>query len=154
MLAGLTYFGIYRLHRWVMEMLGDRLIDVTEETTAMWATLGVYAGTALLLVTLRACFDYAKIAIVVGERSSAFFSALHGIAFVARRPLQTIGMVLLFALLTAIPLALYVVFRPSVETTGAPGVIHAVLLGQGWLLARLTLRLTLVAAQTALYRQS
>jgi hypothetical protein len=153
-LAGFVYYGVYRLHDRAMDVLEERLIDVTEETTAMWATLGVYAVTALILVTVRACFDYAKIAIVVEDRSSALSSALRGIGFVVKHPVRSLGLVLLMVLITAIPLALYVVLRPSVVTPSWLGVAYAILIGQAWILSRMALRLTLVAGQTALYQSA
>ena len=151
-LSGVAYYGVYRFHGWLMDRVETRLLDVTEETRAMWTTLAVYAVTALLLVTVRACFDYAKIAIVVEDRKSALLSAVQGAAFVITHPLSTLGLVLVIAFVSAGPLALYVWLRPSVVTPGWGGVIWAVAVGQLWIVARLVLRLTLVAGQTSLYR--
>ena len=153
-LSGALYYGVYRLHGLLMKRVENRLIDVTEETRAMWATLTVYLVTALLLLFVRACFDYAKIAIVIEDRHSALLSAIQGAAFVVTHPLRSLGVVLLLLLVTAVPLALYVEFRPSAITPGWGGVIHAILIGQAWLVARLTLRLTLLGAQTSLYQTS
>jgi len=153
-LSGVVYYGVYRLHGWLMDVLEDRLVDVTEETRAMWATLAVYAGTALILVLVRACFDYAKIAIVIEDRRSALLSAVQGIAFVVTHPISAAGVVLLIAVVAAVPLALYTWMRPSVVTPGWGGVIYVVLVGQAWMFARLTLRLTLLGAQTALYQSA
>jgi hypothetical protein len=154
LLSGAVYYGIYRLHHWLMDGLDSRLLDVTRETVAMWATLAVYAGTALLLVLVRACFDYAKIAIVIKDRRSALLSAAHGVAFVVTHPLRAVGVVLLIAAAAAAPLALYTWLRPTILTPGWGGVIHAVLIGQAWIITRLVLRLTLLGAQTALYQSA
>lgn len=152
MLSGVVYYGVYRLHGWLMDRVETRLLDVTEETRAMWSTLLVYAVTAFLLVAVRACFDYAKIVIVVEDRKSALLSAVQGFAFVATHPLSTLGLVLTIAFVSAGPLALYVWLRPSVVTPGWAGVIWVVLVGQAWIVTRLVLRLTLVAGQTSLYQ--
>ena len=56
--------------------------------------------------------------------------------------------------LAAAPLALYTWLRPTVATPGWSGVVYAVMVGQAWMLARLTLRLTLLGAQTALYQSA
>ena len=154
LLSGAVYYGVYRLHEWLMDGLEVRLTDVTEETSAMWATLAVYAGTALILVLVRACFDYAKIAIVIEDRRSALLSAVQGVAFVVTHPISAIGVVLLLAAVTAAPLALYTWFRPALDTPGWGGVIYAILVGQAWMLVRLALRLTLLGAQTALYQSA
>lgn len=154
LLSGVVYYGVYRLHRWVMSLLERRLVDVTEETRAMWATLAVYAGTALLLVFVRACFDYAKIAIVIEDRRSALLSAVRGTLFVVLHPVSALGVVVLIGLVAAVPLALYTWARPSMVTPGWGGVIYAILLGQAWILARLTLRLSLLGAQTSLYQSA
>ena len=153
-LSGVVYYQVYRVHRWLMDVLEKRLLDVTEETRAMWATLAIYVATALVLVAVRASFDYAKIAIVVEDRRSALFSAVRGIVFVVTHPLRTMGLVLSIGLITAIPLGLYIGFRPSTVTPGWSGVIYAILMGQAWLVARLALRLSLVAGQTALYQSA
>jgi hypothetical protein len=151
-LSGVVYYGVYRLHGWLMDRAETRLLDVTEETCAMWTTLAIYAATAFLLVAVRACFDYAKIAIVVEDRKSALLSALQGVAFVITHPISALGLVLAIAFASAGPLALYVWLRPSVVTPGWGGVIWAILVGQLWIVTRLVLRLTLVAGQTSLYR--
>lgn len=153
-LSGAVYYGVYRLHLWLMDVLEGQLVDVTEETRAMWTTLALYAGTALLLVLVRACFDYAKIAIVIENRRSALLSAVQGVAFVMTHPIATIVVVLLIAVIAAAPLALYTWLRPAVVTPGWSGVIYAVLVGQAWMFTRLTLRLTLLGAQTALYQSA
>ncbi|NIQ83603.1 MAG: hypothetical protein GTN83_01890 [Acidobacteria bacterium] len=154
LLSGAVYYGVYWLHRWVMKVLERRLLDVTEETRAMWATLAVYAGTALLLVFVRACFDYAKITIVIEDRRSALLSAVQGILFVAMHPFSAIGVVLLVGVVAAFPLSLYVWLRPSLITPGWAGIVYAIVVGQAWMLARLTLRLSLLGAQTALYQSA
>jgi len=154
LLSAIAYYGIYRLHGWLMNGLEGRLVDVTEETSAMASTLTIYAVTALLLVLARACFDYAKITLVIEDRRSALISALRGIAFVATHPIATIGVVLLVAIVSAVPLGLYTWLRPTMITPGWGGVIHAILLGQAWMLARLALRMTLLGAQTALYQSA
>ena len=154
LLSAVVYYGVYRVHGRLMDGLESRLVDVTEETSAMWATLAVYAITALLLVGIRACFDYAKIAIVIEDRRSALLSAVQGVAFVVTHPFAATGVVFLIAVAAAVPLALYTWLRPGVVTPGWGGVIYAVMVGQAWMLARLTLRLTLLGAQTALYQSS
>ncbi len=154
LLSAVVYYGVYRLHRWLIDGLESRLVDVTEETSAMWATLAVYAGTALLLLLARACFDYAKIAIVIEDQRSALLSAVRGVAFVATHPVATIGVVLLIAAAAVVPLTLYTWLRPTLITPGWGGVIYAILVGQVWMLTRLALRLTLLGAQTALYQSA
>ncbi len=154
LLSAVVYYGVYRLHGWLMDRLEGRLLDVTEETRAMWSTLAVYAVTALLLVLVRACFDYAKIVIVIEDRRSALLSAVQGAAFVVTHPFSATGVVLLLAVVTAVPLALYTWLRPTVVTPGWGGVIYAVMAGQVWMLTRLALRLTLLGAQTALYQSA
>ena len=154
MLSAAVYYGVYRLHRLAMDWLEGELIDATRETHAMWATITIYAGTALLLVLVRACFDYGKIAIVVEDRRSALLAAVQGVAFVLTHPVRAIGVVLLIALAGVVPLALYTWFRPSVITPGWGGVIHAILIGQVWIVTRIALRLTLLAGQTAVYQSA
>ncbi len=154
LLSGVVYYGVYRLHHWVMRVLEGRLLDVTEETRAMWATLTVYAGTALILVMVRACFDYAKIAIVIEDRRSALLSAVQGMLFVLMHPFSAAGIVLVFGIVAAVPLTLYVWLRPSLITPGWGGLIYAIFVGQLWMLARITLRLSLLGAQTALYQSA
>jgi hypothetical protein len=154
LLSAVAYYGIYRLHGWLMDGLEGRLVDVTEETSALGSTLTIYALTVLLLLLTRACFDYAKISIVIEDRRSALLSAVRGIAFVVTHPIASCGVVLLIAIVSAVPLGLYTWLRPTMITPGWGGVIYAILLGQAWMLARLTLRMTLIGAQTSLYQSA
>ncbi|NIM62632.1 MAG: hypothetical protein GTO30_13620, partial [Acidobacteria bacterium] len=152
LLAAPAYYGIYRLYDRLMDGLRQRLVDVTEETGAMWAVLMVYLVIALLLVLVRACFDYAKIAIVIENRRSALLSAIRGVAFVLTHPFSASGVLVLIYAVSAVPLALYTWLRPSVATPGWGAAVYAVLVGQAWMILRLALRLTLVGSQTALYQ--
>ena len=145
------YYGIFRLARWLFPSIEDAMRDVTAERTVLVYNLLAALVIVVLIATVKMGFDYARIAMVVEERRSSLLAALRGLGFVVRRPLVTWGLLLSFALLGLVLLALRLWLVPGVGQQSILAILAVFLLGQAFLLARLGLRLGLLAAELALY---
>ena len=102
---------------------------------------------------MKMSFDYARVAIVVGERRSAFLAALAGLGFVMRRPIATYGLLALFALAGLVLLMVRQLVVPGLGESSWLGIAAVALLGQAFLVARLILRLGLLAGELTLYEE-
>lgn len=151
--SGVLYFLVYRLSRWLFVRLDDAVRDVTEERPVFLAVLLIAVLTVVLLHLVRMVFDYAKIAVVLDDASAprAFVRAL---GFVRRHPGRTVGVYAGVGMLAAVLLVLFALVAPGAGQSTFLTVALAFLLSQVYLLARLALRLSLLASEVAVYRTS
>lgn len=146
---------------WLLYLGGDRLMDVvgdwTTEATAQTAVLvwALPAGLFLagLLLFTQWVFDYAKAAVVV-ERKGAFSALGAAVATTLRRPFTTITIGLLHVLAFALLLFLWHLFGPGTEASSWTTVVLVFLASQLYIIARLGLRLSRIAAQLEVLRSS
>lgn len=136
------------LHDWVEELTRD----VTAETTGMLYRLGAYVVVILLLLLLGITSDYAKIAFVAERRRSALLAFVRGLRFVLSRPVQTLGLYFLLALVGGVLLFTYGLLAPGPNQSTWTSVVFAFLVGQVYLLARVFLKLWFLASQTRLFQ--
>jgi hypothetical protein len=153
LLAAPLYWMIYRLYRASQEWLADWTRDITRETTVLTYSLTAIVLIAFLLVLVRTCFDYAKIATVVEARRSMFFAACRGIGFVLTHPIRTVGLYLIVALVSLLLLLFYGAIAPGSQASTALTIWAGFAVGQAFLLTRLFLRLSLLAGELALFRK-
>lgn len=150
-LSGVLYYGVYRLSRWYFKTVQNATRDVTRETTVFhWVLLGA-ALTVILLALVRMVFDYAKIATVRDERRNFLAAAWEGLRFVVSRPLRTAGVVLGYAVLGVVLVALYALVAPGAGQSTWLTVILALLVGQVYLVGRLFLRVGLLGAEVGVF---
>jgi hypothetical protein len=152
-LAAATYWLLFHyLHPWLfldVVRAGTRGLEV-ERTAFLWRLLGYAAfGAALLVVNL--VFDYARVRLVVEDRRSAIGAVLAALRFVARHPLEALGLYALNALAFLLLVALWSLVAPGVPGDDA-GMWLAFIAGQVYLLARLAIKLQFLASQTALFQ--
>jgi hypothetical protein len=149
--AGL-YWGVYRCARWGYVALERSLQDVTAEATVLGyyllAAVPVLVLTALVMVVV----DYARIAAILEEERGSLRALGRGLRFVSRHPASVLGLAVLVGLCGVGVVALRTALAPGVGEATALGIALVFLLGQLFVAARLVLRLTLVAAEVALYR--
>lgn len=151
LLSGVGYYLVYKLHGWRLDRLEERLIDVTEETTAMWGTILLYAFTFLLLILVRTLSDYAKVAAVAQDQPSALRAYVAGARQIVRRPLTLLSTLLLYGALGSLLLALFTLLRPSIVTADYWAIGWVVFVGQLWIALKLSLRLALLRSEAAIY---
>jgi hypothetical protein len=151
----LIYWAVFRwvsgpLHSWV----GRLTRDVTVERAAMIYTLAAYAIVCLLLVISSLSLDYAKIAMVVEERSSALLAFIRGLRFFLARPVQTISLYAMILLAGVLLVGVYAVVAPGPGQSGDATLILTFLIGQCYILARVFLRLWFLSGQTFLFQSA
>jgi hypothetical protein len=125
---------------------------VTETSALLWA-FGRHLLLLLALLLVSLLSSYAKVIVVVEERSSALLAWVSAAGFCLRRAPMVLGHYLAVVLLALGVLALWTRLDALWTTTGYRSQIGALLLMEGLLLARIGLRLGLLAGQTALYRR-
>jgi hypothetical protein len=127
--------------RWV----DHQAAEAVSEATALGLTFGrrVVLLVAILIVHMLA--SYAKVIVVVEERSSAVLAFVSSLGFCLRHPGRTLGIELGFALAGVALLSAW----------GALGAVASTLaLAQALVLGRIGLRLAQLATELALYRRA
>jgi hypothetical protein len=150
--SALLYFLIYKLYNWLFEYITELTRETTSEKALFMYSLLIHALIAGLLVLVRICFDYAKIATVVEDRRSMLLSALRGIGLVFFHPAKTVGVYLLMLVPSVVLLALYWLISPGITQSTSTGMLMTVLCGQFLFIGKLTIRMSLLAAQLDVYR--
>ena len=153
LLSAPLYYGIFRLARWLFARIERATMDLTVERTLLIYYLLAAALVVLLVVTVKMIFDYARVAIVVAERRSALLAVFAGLGFVLRRPLATYGLLALFGLAAIALVAARQLVVPGVDQDSWLAITGVFLLGQAFLVARLVLRLGLLAGELTLYEE-
>jgi hypothetical protein len=148
------YWGIHRGSRELFPWIEALTRDVTVERTVLAAYLAGATGVALAAVLVKSVFDYAKVAMVVEQRRSALVALLRGGGFVLRHPFRVFGLVLWWALLSALALAGYAVLAPGAGVDDSAALAGAVLLGQCFLLVRFILKVGWIGGEAALYQDN
>ncbi len=153
-ISGGLYYLIYRLFRFLLLTIEDRTRDVVVEKTVLFWVLLAASACAFLLVLVRVVFDYAKILVVVESRRSVLGALRDAVRFVLSRPVATFGIYLGLALAGLLLLAAYAAVAPGAGQSTVAAIVFAFLVGQAYLIAKMYLRLSLLAAQMALYQST
>lgn len=151
LLSAPLYYLVYRFARWLLRRVDEMTRDVTVERTALMYFSLAAAVIVLLLCLVKMAFDYAKIATVLESRRSMLFAALRGFGFVAAHPLRTAGVFYGVGVLGLLLLALYAWVAPGAGQSTWLGVFLALAVGQGYLVAKLVVRLSALGGQMALF---
>jgi hypothetical protein len=128
--------------------------EAVSETTALVWAVGRHALLLLALLLVHLLSSYAKVIVVVEERSSALLAWLSAVGFCLRQARAVLGQYSAMAALGVAALWLFTRLESLFVTTGYKTQILALLLMQLFVLLRISLRLALLAGQTALYRRS
>lgn len=132
----------------------DRLaLEAVAETTAMTLAVGRHVLLLLALLFVHLVSSYAKVITVVEERGSALLAFLSALAFCLGNLWRTAGHFLAIVLAGAAAVYVWNVLDASWVTTGYKTQLVALLLAQGLMLVRFTLRLGLLAGQVALFKK-
>ena len=154
-LAGLVYWFLFAVvHEWIFD---DWVRTVTEDRAVereafAWRLL-MYVIFGILLVAINTVFDYAKIRAVVEDRRSMAGALAASIRFVTRNPGRVFGLAALNALLFLIVLGLWALIAPGAGRGGA-AMWLAFAAGQLYLIARLFVKLHVLASHTSLFQAS
>jgi hypothetical protein len=140
------------LHPWLFDTLYPRLTrEMTVERTAFLLRVGFYLVFGVLVAAGTMLFDYAKVRAVVEDRRS-MLGAIRGAAgFISRNPGAAIALFLINFAVFVIVLAMYAAVAPGARSAGLTMWL-GVAMGQIYVLARLWIKLTFWASETALFQ--
>ena len=152
-LMALAYGGLFGyMHPWLFDSVyPDLTREMTVERSAFAIRVVCYLGFGALLAACNIVFDYAKVRAVVEDRRSMIGALLAAIRFIRRNFRAAAGLYLVDVLLFAIVLALYAVVAPGAGRAGW-SMWLAFAIGQGYVLARLWVKLVFWASETALFQ--
>jgi hypothetical protein len=150
LLADALLFALYLpVARWAD---GHAREAVSERVAVAWM-LGRHALLLLALLAVSMVSSYAKVLIVLEERSSAVLALLSAGAFCAARFLRTFGHVLLMAALAVAALAAFRVLDGTWATTGYRTQVVTFVLLEGFVFLRIFLRVATLGGQVTLARR-
>lgn len=149
--AGVAYFLIFRLSRWLFRQIERSSRDVTVEQTVFLKVVAVAALAVLLLHLVRMTFDFAKVSVFADDVSAprAFIGAL---GFLVSRPGPALAVYFGLGAAGLALVALYAWTAPGPGQSSFATVFLAFLFSQLYLLARIGLRVALLSAELHLYR--
>ena len=143
-------FGV--LHRWMFGSVYPRLVEgVALERTAFLIRAAFYLMFVVLLAAVNLVFDFAKVRAVVEDRRSMLVALAASWRFIRRRAVAAIGVYLLDAITFAIVLTAYSYVAPPGGGTGIT-MWAAFLIGQAYIVGRLSVRLLFFASEIALFQ--
>ena len=148
-----VYAVLFRyVHAWLFGTVFPAITrDVTVERTAFFERVGLYLVFGLLVAACNLIFDYAKVRAVVEDRRSMIGAIQSAIGFIRRNGGAAIALYLADFFLFLGVVAVYALVAPGAST----GVLYTWLgfaIGQLYILARLWVKLTFWASETALFQ--
>ncbi len=152
LLAMLGAWIVFALHAPLARWADARAREAVSETAALAWSLGHYALLLLALALVHMVSSFAKVIVVVEERSSAVLALLSSLGFCRRHLGSALGQYAAVAALGALLLLAWGAVDRNFEVTGYKTQLLFLALAQAMVLARVGLRLALLAGQVALYR--
>ena len=149
--SGVLYYLVYRFSGWLLGWVEESTIDVTVEKTVLARLILAAVVIAFLLTLINMVFDYAKIVTFKEDRRSMLLAFFRGLGLVFSNPLKTMGLYYALVAVSALLLLFYSMVAPGVHQSTTTGVLIAFLVGQGFLVAKLMVRLWFYGGQIALY---
>ena len=140
------------LHPWLFDTLYPRVTrEMTVERTAFAVRVGLYLVFGAAVAAGTMLFDYAKVRAVVEDRRSMMGAIGAAAGFIRRNAGAAVTLFLLnFAMFVA-ALAMYAAVAPGAGRAGLTMWL-GLAVGQVYVLARLWIKLTFWASETALYQ--
>jgi hypothetical protein len=153
LLAWIVYWLLFAvIHGWLFDTLYPSATrDVTVERSAFLIRALLYVIFGILLIAANIVFDYARIRLVVEDRSSAIGALLAGARFVRQHP-STVRLYLLNAAAFIVLALLYALVAPGVRGGLAFWLGFAV--SEFYILLRHYVKLLFYASQTAFFQNA
>ena len=143
---------VFLLNRPLAAWADERAHEAVSEGAALLWALGRHALLLLVLLLVHLVAGYAKAIVVLEERRSACLAVLSALAFVLRQAGAALGHLAAILVLGVGLLAAFVALDASLTVTGYRSQIVALVLMQGFMLLRISLRLALAGGQIELLR--
>jgi len=148
-LVGLVFALNVPFARWA----DGRAREAVSETTAVALTLGRHALLLALLLLVHMVASYAKVIVVREERLSAVLALVSSFGFCARNFFAAFGQYVVVGALGALLLFAFSAFDGRLGVVGWKSQLLALALFQTFLVARIAVRLGLLASQVELVRE-
>jgi len=146
---GLLFWLNAPFARWL-----DRLaLEAVSESTAMTLAVGRHALLFLALLFVHLVSSYAKVVTVVEERGSALLAFVSSLAFCLGNLFRTAGHFLTIVVMGAAAVVAWNFLDARWATSGFKTQLVALLLAQGLMAVRFSLRLGLLGGQVALFKK-
>jgi hypothetical protein len=142
---------VFRLNAPFARFADHMARESVSETTALAWSVGRHVLLLLALLLVSLLSGYAKVIVVVEERSSALLAWVSAVGFCMGRAPAVLGHATAVAAAGLLAVALWAWLDGLWATTGYWSQLVAVALMQGLVFVRIGLRLGLLAGQTALY---
>ncbi|HWF85196.1 MAG TPA: hypothetical protein VG222_10125 [Vicinamibacterales bacterium] len=140
------------MHPWLFDRVYPRMThDVNVERTAFFTRLALYAVFFAVLAGCNLIFDYAKVRAVVEDRRSMLGAIAAAIRFIGANYAGAVSLYLADILLFVVAVAAYAAVAPGSGGTGL-SMWLALAIGQGYVVARLWVKLVFWASETALFQ--
>jgi hypothetical protein len=140
------------VHRWLFDRLFPQLTrDLTVERTAFFIRAGLYLVFGLLLAAVNLIFDFTKVRTVIEDRRSVIGAVGAAVRFVRRHAGAAAALYAMNFAVFLLALVAYAVAAPGARGAGAL-MWMGFAVGQLYILARLWVKLTFWASETALFQ--
>jgi hypothetical protein len=143
---------LFLLNRPLASWAEGQAREAVSEATALAWLFGRHALLLLAILFVHAVSSFAKVAIVVEERSSAVLAFLTSLGFTLGNLGRVAGQYVAVGLASILMLGLWAAIDVRWVTTGYKSQIVTLVLFQLVILGRIGLRLVLTASQVAIYR--
>lgn len=153
LIALLAAHVVFRLNGPFARWADHQAQEAVSGRSALFWTVGHHLTLLLALLFLHMVSCYAKVIVVVEERSSAILSYVSALSFCVSRFLKAFGHYLAFVLMAALLLGVWHALDGRWDTVGYKTQLVSLVLAQAFVLGRLGLRLALLGGQVAFYRK-
>jgi hypothetical protein len=143
---------VFRLYAPLARWADHMAMEAVSEATALAWSFSRHLLLLLGLLAVSMVSSYAKVIMVVEERSSALLAWLSALAFCAGRFRKAFGHYLAVAALGMLLLVLWTLLDGAWTTTGYKTQLVTMLLMQGLVYGRIYLRVSLLGGMVALYQ--
>ncbi|MEX0602736.1 MAG: hypothetical protein WD295_05295 [Bacteroidota bacterium] len=109
-------------------------------------------GVILVVGFVTLCFDFAKVRMVVEDRTSAFFGLVAGVRFVFRHVGSTVGLTVLLSFAGTVLIVLYSLVEGWIPQSGYWTILLVFVLQQAYMIGRFWIRANFYASQTLLFK--
>lgn len=154
-LSLLSLFAFFAVNSLILEpvraMAHELAVSSLTDRIAFYWELGVYCLALPLLLLLNMIFDYAKITLAQGNRTSSFLALCSALRFVWTYPGNALLLYAVLILLGTAGVFVFVSVESWIPPAGIPGMAVAIGVQQLYLAFRIAMRLYFYSAQTQFY---
>lgn len=147
----------YLFFTFLVDWISDAIPEWTQNAASEAIPFRYYmiagALTWFVLSLFFMIFDYARIRIVIEDRTSVLAASFAGARFAFSNFLNTFGLYLLLGIIGVAFIAIYALLESQIPQTSFWPIVLVFVLQQLYMIARFWLKVTWYASQTSLYRE-